>query len=134
MSPQKKFHCPFFFLSTVTFNKVPTYTPYTLNSIHGTCATSLGLVTILIFWNCTILVNADAEGLCCHPVDDAKFDEGFLVWQENHNYVNSIQFKALFRVDINHTYNTSSNELLKSTMLTSFSVVIKKKVPQRMVL
>ena len=28
---------------------------------------------------------------------------------------NSIQFKALFRVDINHTYNTSSNELLKST-------------------
>jgi hypothetical protein len=29
---------------------------------------------------------------------------------------NSIQFKALFRVDINHTYNTSSNELLKSTM------------------
>ena len=33
--------------------------------------------------------------------------------------VNSIQFKfkALFRVDINHTYNTSSNELLKSTMV-----------------
>ena len=30
---------------------------------------------------------------------------------------NSIQFKALFRVDINHTYNTSSNELLKSTMV-----------------
>jgi hypothetical protein len=29
----------------------------------------------------------------------------------------SIQFKALFRVDINHTYNTSSNELLKSTMV-----------------
>ena len=27
---------------------------------------------------------------------------------------NSIQFKVLFRVDINHTYNTSSNELLKS--------------------
>ena len=27
---------------------------------------------------------------------------------------NSIQFKALFRVDINHTYNTSSNDLLKS--------------------
>jgi hypothetical protein len=26
-------------------------------------------------------------------------------------------FKALFRVDINHTYNTSSNELLKSTMV-----------------
>ena len=26
------------------------------------------------------------------------------------------KFKALFRVDINHTYNTSSNELLKSTM------------------
>ena len=33
-------------------------------------------------------------------------------------YFNSIQFKALFRVDINHTYrNTSSNELLKSTMV-----------------
>jgi hypothetical protein len=31
--------------------------------------------------------------------------------------VDSIQFKALFRVDINHTYNTSSNELLKSTMV-----------------
>jgi hypothetical protein len=31
---------------------------------------------------------------------------------------NSIQFKALFRVDINHTYNTSSNELLKSTMVS----------------
>ena len=30
---------------------------------------------------------------------------------------NSIQFKALFRVDINHTYNTSSNELLKSTIV-----------------
>ena len=30
---------------------------------------------------------------------------------------NSIQFKALFRVDINHTNNTSSNELLKSTKL-----------------
>ena len=30
---------------------------------------------------------------------------------------NSIQFKVLFRVDINHTYNTSSNELLKSTMV-----------------
>jgi hypothetical protein len=29
--------------------------------------------------------------------------------------INSIQFKALFRVDINHTYNTSSNDLLKST-------------------
>ena len=29
----------------------------------------------------------------------------------------SIQFKALFRVDINHTYDTSSNELLKSTMV-----------------
>jgi hypothetical protein len=29
----------------------------------------------------------------------------------------SIQFKVLFRVDINHTYNTSSNELLKSTMV-----------------
>jgi hypothetical protein len=29
----------------------------------------------------------------------------------------SIQFKALFRVDINHTYNTSSNELLKSTSI-----------------
>jgi hypothetical protein len=29
----------------------------------------------------------------------------------------SIQFKALFRVDIHHTYNTSSNELLKSTRL-----------------
>ena len=29
----------------------------------------------------------------------------------------SIQFKALFRVDINHTYNTISNELLKSTMV-----------------
>ena len=29
----------------------------------------------------------------------------------------SIQFKALIRVDINHTYNTSSNELLKSTMV-----------------
>jgi hypothetical protein len=27
------------------------------------------------------------------------------------------KFKALFRVDINHTYNTSSNELLKSTMV-----------------
>ena len=33
------------------------------------------------------------------------------------NKFNSIQFKALFRVDINHTYNTSSNELLKSTMV-----------------
>jgi hypothetical protein len=30
---------------------------------------------------------------------------------------NSIQFKALFGVDINHTYNTSSNEFLKSTMV-----------------
>jgi hypothetical protein len=27
------------------------------------------------------------------------------------------QFKALFRIDINHTYNTSSNELLKLTMV-----------------
>jgi len=32
--------------------------------------------------------------------------------------MNSIQFKVLFRVDINHTYNTSSNELLKSTIIT----------------
>ena len=29
-------------------------------------------------------------------------------------------FKALFRVDINHTYNTSSNELLKSTKVILF--------------
>ena len=28
----------------------------------------------------------------------------------------SIQFKALFRVDINHTYNTSSNETKRQTM------------------
>jgi hypothetical protein len=35
---------------------------------------------------------------------------------QNPVFWNSIQFKALFRIDINHTYNTSSNELLKSTM------------------
>jgi len=86
-----------FFLSIVTFNKVLTYTPYTLNSIHGTCATSLGLVTILIFWNCTILVNVDAEGLCCHPVDDARFDGGSLYGRKT------------------------------TIMLTSFIVVIKRK-------
>jgi hypothetical protein len=34
---------------------------------------------------------------------------------DNKTAYNSIQFKALFTVDINHTYNTSSNELLKST-------------------
>ena len=41
---------------------------------------------------------------------------------------NSIQFKALFRVDINHTYNTSSNELLKSTMVN----ILNKNIHQFM--
>ena len=33
----------------------------------------------------------------------------------------SIQFKALFRVDINHTYNTSSNEF----MYVLYKLIIK---------
>ena len=48
---------------------------------------------------------------------DGKPDrEGMMPTHAKSKCENSIQFKALFRVDVNHTYNTSSNELLKSTM------------------
>ena len=63
------------------------------------------------------------------PVNWSKL--GYCKCKKSHNFeilsgygtcktylIFSIQFKGLFRVDINHTYNTtvtSSNELLKST-------------------
>ena len=47
----------------------------------------------------------------------APQDERTFISQFNSIQFNSIQFYLinLFKVDIKHTYNTSSNELLKST-------------------